>query len=424
MSTTANVPSLLRGREREFSEIGDGHYRLAVIDLGICLDVERLRREHHELLGELSVACDVAGASTVDGMLSVADWNLSSARARTDRAKLLKERSNAPDIDWTSLLEELAQRVISAERQGSPAKPLPTYTRPGPEAVLDVDGWRLLQDHATIAFGDGGSAKSYLALYAAGCLVSRGLTVLYADWELAGEDHRDRLERLFGSTMPGVHYLRCDRPLVLEADRISREVRRLNVDYLICDSIAFATAGPPEAAEHAMAYFRAVRQIGIGSLHLAHINKSEHSDQKPFGSSFWHNSARATWFVKQAGASPDGQRITIGLFNRKSNLTRVQSAVGFQFEFNEDRTVVGRVNLADVEDLAGQLPLWQRIAHALKIGSGRPRSIDELAEELDARPDSIRKAVSPRRVRGPSMFTQIRGSDGTLRIALAERRTA
>jgi hypothetical protein len=113
----------------------------------------------------------------------------------------------------------------------------------------------------------------------------------YADWELSGEDHRERLDRLFGDDLPTIHYFRCDRPLIDEADRITREARRLSLEYLILDSAGFGTAGPPEAAEHALAYFRAVRQIGLGSHSLAHINKSETGDQKPFGSSFWHNSA-------------------------------------------------------------------------------------------------------------------------------------
>jgi hypothetical protein len=418
----------VRGQQREFSRVGEGHYRLVVLSLGIMFDVARLRQERRqEWIGELTVACDLPGAKTVgdDQLLSVADWNLSSADDRWKRAKLLAERSDAPDIDWASYLEELAQRTIAAERVGFPSRPLHTYDRPGPDAQFEVDGWRLLRDHGTIGYGDGGSAKSYLALYVAGRLAQRGVSVLYADWELGGEDHRDRLERLFGPQMPMVHYVRCDRALVSEADRLSREVRRLSIDYLICDSIAFATAGPPEAAEHATAYFRAVRQIGIGSLHLAHINKSEQSDQKPFGSSFWHNSARATWFVKQASASPDGQRLTIGLFNRKSNLTRLQPAVGFQFEFSAERTVVTRVNLADVEDLAGQLPLWQRIAHFLQAGGGVPRTIADIAEELEAKPDTVKKAVSPSRARGgKSMFTQVPSSDGIVRIALVERRTA
>ena len=115
------------------------------------------------------------------------------------------------------------------------------------------------------------------------------------------------------------------------------------------------------------------------------------------------------------------QRLTVGLYNRKSNLTRLYPAVGFQFEFTEDRTIVERVNLADVEDLAKQLPTWQRIAHFLKAGGGQPRTIAEIAEELDVKPDTVKKATSSRG-KGRSMFATIPGTDGTTRIALVEKR--
>src|SRR4051812_14593860 len=160
--------------------------------LGVQFTLDRLRRDRHELVGELSVACDLHGAKTVDGFISVADWNVSSAQSRWQRAKILIDRSQADDIDWASLLEELAQRTIAAERVGMPSLPLHTFERPGPDSEFDVDGWKLLRDHATITFGDGGSAKSYLALYAGGSLAKRNVNVLYADWELGGGDHRDR----------------------------------------------------------------------------------------------------------------------------------------------------------------------------------------------------------------------------------------
>lgn len=421
---SAAVP-FVRTAAREFVRLGDAHYRLTDIALGIMLDIDRLRRAGHELIGELGVACDLPGARTVDGYLSIADLNLSSATARGTRAKLLAERSQAPDIDWPGFVEELCQRTIAAERSGAPATPLHTFERSTADAMYDVDGWPWPRAHPMITFADGGGLKSYLALYGAGVLSRCGVRVGYADWELSGGDHRDRLERLFGPDMPTIHYFRCDRPLVDEADRLRREVHRLDLEYLVCDSAGFGTAGPPEAAEHALAYFRAVRQIGVGSHHLAHINRSENSDQKPFGSSFWHNSARATWFAKVAATSANGQRLTVGLFNRKSNLTRLHPAVGFQFTFDNERTMVERVNLADVEDLAGQLPLWQRVAHLLKNGDGQPRTIAEIAEALNAKPDTVKKATSPGRARaGKSMFTQVPGSDGVVRIALVEQRTA
>ena len=261
-------------------------------------------------------------------------------------AQILAERSQANDVDWTGWVEALCVKVNAADKSGSPARLLDTFERPGAEVAHDVNGLPLLANHMSILFADGGALKSYWALYAAGTLARLGLQVLYVDWELGGSDHRERMERLFGPkderrTTP----FWCDRPLVDEVDRISREVRRLSIDYWIGDSVGFGTAGPPEAAEDALAYCRAVRQIGIGSLQLAHINRSETGEHKPFGSSFWHNSARATWFGKQAAVTADGRRLTIGLFNRKSNLLRLSPALGFEFQFDDSVTGVRRWDL-------------------------------------------------------------------------------
>ena len=247
---------------------------------------------------------DSAGARAVNGnSLSLADFNLSSARARTERARHLGKLADAVEIDWDRLLEEFCQRVLMAEREGRPAVLLREFPRPVDDH-LDVEGIRLHRRHPAILFGDGGTAKSYTALYLAGRLDQRGVRVLYADWEFAGEDHRDRLERLFGPDMPAVTYVRCERPLVHEADRLRRIVQEDEITYVIYDSIAFATDGPPEAAEMASAYFRAVRQIGVGSLHIAHVNRSDTGDKKPFGSSFWHNGAPSTWKREDSRPSP------------------------------------------------------------------------------------------------------------------------
>ncbi len=41
-------------------------------------------------------------------------------------------------------------------------------------------------------------------------------------------------------------------------------------------------------------------------------------DKKPFGSVFWHNTARATWYAKRV--QDEGEDVThVGLFNRKAN---------------------------------------------------------------------------------------------------------
>jgi hypothetical protein len=289
--------------------------------------------------------------------------------------------------------------------------------RPDPDDEYDVDGFRFPKHHGTIAFGDGGTLKSYHTLETLGVLAQRGLRVALFDWELDAGAHRLRLERLFGAHMPDVRYVRCDRPLVYEVDRLRKIARDERLDFASYDSIGYACPGPPEAAEHAMAYFRAVRQIGIGSLHVAHVRQGENNDLRPFGSSFWHNGARSTWFVKLAATSPDGKRLTIGLFNRKANLSALRPAVGFEIQFDAERTSFARVNVADVTELAESLPLWQRMKSALSSG---PLTLARLADDLGANVDTLDRTVR----RKGGLFTRVPSADGVTRIALVERRTA
>ncbi len=374
----------------------DDRYRLSLLGGTIVLEVDRLRRERHELVGELSVRCSLPGARTYDGSLSIADFNVSSARARSERARILAERCGTEELDWTGYLEEFCQRVLAAERIGSPGVDLREIERPGPEDAIKVEGLVLPRRHPAIIFGDGASAKSYTALYLAGRMVEMGLNVGLFDWELAGEDHRERLEQLFAPTMPRIIYARCERPLVHEADRLRRIVRENQIDYTIYDSVAYACDGPPEAAETAGRYFRAVRQIGGGSLHIAHVSKAENSDQKPFGSAFWHNTARSTYYVKLAETSPDGRVLTVGFFHRKSNLGRLFQPVGFRIEFADTRTYFSKADPGDTPDLAEKMTVKQRMEHLLlRRGALTP---DEIAEEIEATAETV--ARTARRYRG------------------------
>lgn len=410
------------GPEHVFRRVGDGHYQLTIVEHGIEFDADRLWREKDELKGELSVACGLKGARTIDGLLSTGNFNFSASRTRKEHGSRLRERARTGEaVDWDGLLEELCLRVIAAERQGQPARLLHTFDLPAPDESYEIDGMVLLKRHPVMLFGDGGTAKSYLGLYLAGQLARRGVSVLFADWELAGEDHRERLGKLFGDHLPQIHYVRCAHPLVREADQLRRQIEELGIHYVMCDSVAFAADGAPESAEVAMAYFRAVRQMGVGSLHIAHVTKQRDDDekgtqgnQKPFGSTFWHNSARATWYVKRADDTTDDGRVTIGLYNRKANMGRLRPAVGYEFDFQAEATYVSRANLADVADLASGLPIRARLQHALKHG---PLTIAGLAEEIGARPDSVEKALK----RNPMFLRLASTSTGVHQWGLAER---
>lgn len=392
-------------------EAQDGRYRLTVEGGTVVFEVDFLRREAHQLKGELLVRCAIPGARTVDDVLAVADMNLSSTQARERHAKYLAERSGAADFPWSDYVEEFAQRTIAAERQGKPAVMLRNVPRPEPGRAVEELGLVLRLRHPLILFGDGGSVKSTIALYLAGLLARRGFTVAYFDWELDEGEHRLNLEKLFGDAMPKLLYARCERALVHEAERLRRIVRQEGVDFAVYDSIAFACDGPPEAAEVAVRYHQAVRQINVGSLHVAHITKGEHGDQKPFGSAFWHNMARDTWNAKKAESAPHDPIANVALHHRKHNLSAQRPAVGLEINFAGDRTHVRKVDVGDVPELAAGLSIRQRMEIALRRG---PLTLDSLADELEEKRDSVRKAAS----RHPATFTLLDGG----RVSLLETR--
>lgn len=412
-------PCIDADAHREFARVADGHYGLAIDALGITLEVDRLRRDRHELVGELTVRCDLAGARTFNGVLSVGDLNLSSIRARTERGRYLAARAHAPDVDWIGLLEEMAQQVLTAERHGKAVVSLRDMPKPAPDAQFSVKGLPLLERHPMALFGDGGSGKSLVSLFAAGELSRAGKRVGLFDWELAGEDHRERLEALYGRDMPDVKYQRCDRPLAHMADALGRIVRQERLDYAVFDSVAFACDGPPEAAEVAGRYFQAIRQLGpVGTLHVAHVAKPREGDrsheQKPFGSGFWHNGFRATWFIKLAESDRIGDGLTVGLFNRKANLGRLHAPIALRVTFKDGRTTVERSDVAESPELATRLSVTQRIRAALRSTSLTREALEEELEGVSA--DTLKRTLN-REIKA-GRLVQFPGAGGESRIGL------
>lgn len=392
-------------------------YELRLEQLGVSLTLTRLHTRREEVFGLLTVRAKIRGAATIaDDILSSADFNVSSLIARQQRAKHLTERARVPEIDWFLLIEELCLRTLNAE-EDSGAEVILTDVPVSKDrgAAFNIAGLPFVKGLPTIWFGDGGTGKSYLALYAAIALAQeRDEHVLYCDWEGAVDDHRRRADRILGpaARVQTLWYQRCERPLVKMADRLKEIINRRSITVLICDSAGYATEGPPETAEAALGYFRALASLGpITSLHLAHINKSETGDQRPFGSQFWHNSARSTWYLKRTDPNPESSDVTVAMIHRKSNTGPFEAARGVRISFVANETRITAADPSEHDELASKLPLWQRMIHELRHA---PMTAAGLSDLLGANVESVSREARRKR----EQFRVVHGADGIQRIGL------
>lgn len=93
--------------------------------MGIALEIDRVHWEHNDLMGMLSMRCELPGAKTVWGnTLRVAAFNISGPRGRLDQAKFLADRTSAPEYDWVGLMEEFCQRILADQCEGPKAERL------------------------------------------------------------------------------------------------------------------------------------------------------------------------------------------------------------------------------------------------------------------------------------------------------------
>lgn len=400
--------------------VDDHLYKFEVKPAGIWFELDRVRRSSQELWGELVVRVNgnfPEARSLEGGILQAGDLNLSSVQARSTRAKLLAERAGDKDIDWYGLVEDFAIRIIGHERAGSPDLDLKLIPRPEPDRLAVIDGVQLPLFHPTILFGDGGSAKSYLAMYWCGRLVEDGHRVLYADWEFTPDEHRERLEFLFGPGFPSVRYLACFRSFREERERIARAVRNQKIDYLVCDSVALACGGDPSSSEACTTYFQSLRTLGnIGSLHIAHVTKGLNGradDQKPFGSAFWHNMARVSYNIKSE--TVDESTIAVGLFPRKRNLKGRSQEAAFRLQFGETHTTVTRTDVREHAGLSEGLPLSERINAAI---GDKPLTRKELADLLGVEYAFLQRVVHRDLKRKKLVEIESATRRGQLRIGL------
>jgi hypothetical protein len=380
-------------------------------DPAVEMIFDRIRedRRTHEVTAEVSYSTGSDGSRSV---IHRGRLNTTSTRGKQEAARYLQ--GLAAGLAWPSLLETACWQVVDAVRRGRPAILLPDAVEPAGDGTLLPP--LLLPNDPVILFGDGGSAKSYLGLGLA-LSVHAGrryvdlqptaqLRVAYLDFEWNAWPHKRRMQALCGAdSLPGVVYVPClsEGPLSGQVDRLRRILSEHGTQYVVLDSVALACAGPPEDAIVALDFFQALAQLEVGSCLLAHINRSGDED-RPFGSTFWHNSARMTWFLKST-QEPGQPRLDLALYNRKVNDGPRPESFALHWEFAPTRTTITKTDIRAIPELSGKLPMKERIAGIL---AARAKTIQDLTDELDADPRTIRRTLT----RGDgTRFTRLPGSN-------------
>jgi hypothetical protein len=289
---------------------------------------------------------------------------------------------------------------------------------PGPRRYLLGD--LVLSAYVTLIHGDGGVAKSLLALSLA-VAVSGGSRqwlerevengpVLYLDFELDIEEQARRVHTLCrgqGLSEPPddllyMSALGYTAPEAFEAALGACE--KHDVKLLILDSLGPALQGDAEAARDVISFFSRVvepfRARGVGVLIIDHQSKLQagqsYQNKGAFGSVYKNNLARS---VIQVEAAERGKgTLTVRLRHKKHNFGPLAEPLGATFSFTEDSVTLEPVELGAAE-LAEEATLnaTDRVKLTLEQGAAYPW---EIAEATGLALKTVKNTLTGLRKRG------------------------
>ncbi len=269
---------------------------------------------------------------------------------------------------------------------------------PGPRRYV----WQnlVLSAYATLLYGAGGVAKSFIAL-ALALAVSLGQeswlgrrieggSVLYLDFELNVEEMARRVWELCrgaGLEKPpeDLLYVSAAGHAVRGAFEVAREAcEEHDVKLLILDSLGPALQGDAEAARDIINFFaeriEPLRATGVSVLIVDHQSKTQtgqsYQGKEAFGSVYKTNLARS---VIQVEATERGEgTLTVRLRQKKHNFGPLAEPFGVKLFFSEEAVSLDAVELKAAE-LAEEATLTatERVKLALEDGPAYPWEIAE-----------------------------------------------
>lgn len=372
---------------------------------GVTATLSRYRERSSGTSAELTVRAGINGENK---LLTEGSANLSSLTTRSRLARHLHGLHAGPD--WDHIVETICVRGLREFRRGEPAVTLKgEATFVGEPFVLNP---MLYDRHPTLFYGPGDSGKSFLCLYFALLLAAGGSQnglactdwpVLWLDWELAPEDTDLRITMIKTGhpefKTATLTYRRLAHPLADCLSEVKTTITEHACQVLVIDSVALAAGAELQAAETAIRFHAALRQLGLPTLLIGHTAKNA-EEKTPFGSVFFFNLARSVWEVKKTQELESGD-YTIGLYHKKNNLGPRRKPLGFHVSIKDTACTVQSCGLSDDPELSKGLPLADQIESLLKKHR-IARSAKLIATELAQKEDSVSRVL--RRYKGKKWF--------------------
>ena len=382
-------------------DLGNG-YAIHWPDQNIRILLEYLAKERNGVIGEITV---LDGGATLCESLRI---NLNAEPKTKSIAKKVHENDGRFTLpDWARMIESTCVLTLRRYRRGEPSQYLDRHTivEPLTFAINPL----VPKKKAAILFSDGGKGKSTFAL-AVALAVNAGATVagvsalkgkaLYLDWEDDVDVHARRLQAIQAGhpelVDAGVEYLRCAEPLSKQTYQIVKLIQEKGITFIVIDSLMAATGGDA-SAEATGHLFAAIRQFNVESLCIGHVPKTKGEGQEHstvYGSIFNQNYARAVWELQTEQEIGEDAAV-LGLFHRKSNLSRKHAPMGLKVSQNAEGTFVRyeSFDLSKTAELLNALPLPNRIRNLLD-SDGIPRSSKQIADELNVKHASAQATLS------------------------------
>ncbi len=210
----------------------------------------------------------------------------------------------------------------------------------------------------SLLYADGGSGKSYLALYLAALIASgkpflnkttKQGRVLYLDFEVGPDLQALRLNNIANGLgidkdilSNNLSYLRpgTQKDVAAKLDKLIPVIKEEAFDLYIIDSLGMALTADPESAKDICSFFQELVQLGTVLLidHQPKPQKGDKArDKTPFGSAYKFNLSRNIWHLN---SKKDDEGLNCLLRHTKSNFSALQDNLGLKLRFDKDKFTV------------------------------------------------------------------------------------